>query len=118
MEMRHYNTWLFSEVATHCLRQITSDTAIIDRKKAKFAKNFQFSFNITTHHFVRFYRFRATKCQSQPSKGSYKFLCCTKNQGKKARSFVFNRRRNRCQATPKCEFLRRKRQIFCKFCSI
>ena len=51
MEMRHYNTWLFSEVATRCLHQITSDTASIDRKRAKFAQNFQFSFGITIHHF-------------------------------------------------------------------
>ena len=29
---------------------------------------------------------------------------------KKERSFAFNRRRNPCQATPKCGFLRRKRQ--------
>ena len=49
--MRHYNTWLFSEVVTRCLHQITSDTAIIDRKRAKFAENFQFSFDITIHHF-------------------------------------------------------------------
>ena len=51
MEMRHYNTWLVSEVATRCLHQITSDTAIIDRKRAKFAQKFQFSFDITIHHF-------------------------------------------------------------------
>ena len=51
MEMRHYNTWLFSEVATRCLYQITSDKAIIDRKRANFAQNFQFSFDITIHHF-------------------------------------------------------------------
>ena len=45
--MLHYNTWLFSEVATRCLHQITSDTATIDRKRAKFAQNFQFSIDIT-----------------------------------------------------------------------
>ena len=45
--MLHYNTWLFSEVATRCLHQITSDTATIDRKRAKFAQKFQFSFDIT-----------------------------------------------------------------------
>ena len=52
MEMRHYNTWLFSEVATRCLHQIRSDKAIIDRKKDKFAENFQFSFfQFSLHHF-------------------------------------------------------------------
>ena len=51
MDMRHYNTWLFSEVATRCLHQITSDTATIDRKRAEFDQNFQFSFDITKHHF-------------------------------------------------------------------
>ena len=46
METRHYNIWLFSEVATRCLHQITSDTAITDRKRAKFAQNFQFSIRL------------------------------------------------------------------------
>ena len=41
--MRHYNTWLFSEEATRCFYQITSDKAIIDRKMARFARNIQFS---------------------------------------------------------------------------
>ena len=49
--MQHYNTWLFPEVATRCLHQITSDKAILDRKRGKFAQNFQFSFDITLHHF-------------------------------------------------------------------
>ena len=52
MEMRHYNTWLFPEVATRCLHQITSDKAIIDGKRGNFAQNFQFSlilhYNIST----------------------------------------------------------------------
>ena len=51
MKMRHYNTWFFSEVATRCLHQITSDKAFIDRKRGKFAQNFQFSFDNTLHHF-------------------------------------------------------------------
>ena len=51
MEMRHYNTWLFSEEAARCLHQITSDKAIIDRKRGEFAQNFQFPFDITFYHF-------------------------------------------------------------------
>ena len=49
--MRHYNTCLFLEVAIRCLHQITSDKAIIDQKRGKFAQKFQFSFDITLHHF-------------------------------------------------------------------
>ena len=41
--MRHYNTWLFPEVSTRCLHQITRDKAIIDGKRGNFAQNFQFS---------------------------------------------------------------------------
>ena len=51
MEMRHYNTWFSLEVATRRLHQITSDKALIDRNGGKFAQNFQFSFDITLHHF-------------------------------------------------------------------
>ena len=51
MEMRHYNTWLSSEVATRRLHQITNEKAIIDRNRGKYAQNFQFSFDITLHHF-------------------------------------------------------------------
>ena len=51
MELRYYNTWLFSEIATRCLHQITSAKVIIDRKRAKCAQNFQFSFDTTIHHF-------------------------------------------------------------------
>ena len=41
----------FSQVTTGCLHQITSDKAIIDRKRGKYAQNFQFSFDITLHYF-------------------------------------------------------------------
>ena len=72
MEMRHYNTWLFSEVAARCLHQITSDKAIIDRKRGEFAQNFQFPFDITLHHFD-FIMSDSTdsELESQPCKGPY-----------------------------------------------
>ena len=98
MEMRYYNTWLFSEVATRCLHQITSDTATIDRKRAKFAQNFQFSFDITIHHFD-FIRSDSTDSELEivnpsPVRAHTNSSVAQKNQGKKkARSFVFRRRR-------------------------
>ena len=48
--MHHYNTWLFWELATRYLHQITSDKANIDRKRGKFAQNFHISFDITFQH--------------------------------------------------------------------
>ena len=49
--MLRYNTWLFSDLSTRCLHQIRSDKAFIYRKRAKFARIFQFSIDVTIIHF-------------------------------------------------------------------
>ena len=115
MEMRHYNTWLFSEVATRCLHQFTNNKAIIDRKRGKFLQIFQFPFDITLHHFDSIMSDSTDSeleiVDPSPVWAHTNSSVAQKSKEKKARSFVFNRRRNTCQATPKCGILRRKRQI-------
>ena len=115
MEMRDYNTWLFPEVATPCLHQIKSHKAINDSKRVKFDQKFQFPFDNTLHQ-LDFIVSDSTDSEPEivkpsPVRAHANFFVAQRLKKMKARSIVFNRRRNTCQATPKCGFLRRKRQI-------
>ena len=123
MEMRQNNTWLFSEVATRCLHQITSDRAIIDRKRGKFIQKFQFSIVITIHHFdVILSNFTDSELEivnPSPVKAhtNSSFAEKTKEKWKRGHSSSINAE-TPAKQPQNADFYAEKGKLVCKFCSI
>ena len=123
MGMRHYNTWLFSEVAPRCLHQITSDKAIIDRKKGEVAQNFQFSFDTRLHHFD-FIMSDSTDSELKifnpsPVRAHANSSVAQKTKEKRKLDHLCSiDAETRAKQLQNVNFYAEKCKLFCKFCSI
>ena len=124
MEMHHYNTWLFWELATRYLHQITSDKANIDRKRGKFAQNFHISFDVTFQHHFNFIMSDSTDFELEifnpnPVRAHTNSSVAQWTKENRKRDHLSSiDAETRARQPQNEEFYTEKGKLFCKFCFI
>ena len=114
METRHYNTWLFSDVATRRLHQITSDTAIMTGRGPSLVRNFSFHFDSIMSYSTDS---ELDIVNPNPVRAHTNYSVAQKTKEKRKRDHSSSiDAETRAKQSQNVDFYAEKSKLFCKFC--